>query len=370
MSTSNDAIISKAAPHTIKKFELISNYVDGWARKILGFGKSKGVLYIDCMSNSGIYINNGKIVEGTAIRVAKKLNDIIANYPNKKAILVFNDLSKEKIELLEQEICKLNLNSNIEVYYHYEDSSCFLHGLALNNWENFNTLLVYDPYKAKIDWDAITPFLNTWGEVIINHMVSDTNRGASQAKKAEVINRYEETYQKDISSIIEMGKDKEQLEKIIESIINRNSEKQHYIASFPFFTRTNGLLYNLVFCTTNIEGLKLYKKTAWKLFGGKSSLKITHDDPNQLSFDFGTDFELSKAPDSDCYTVSDIARYIFKKYKNKNAVPFDEIYNDLDMHPVFPSDGYKNEIKSELKNLGVKISGNTIAFPHRQGEVQ
>ena len=36
MATSTNAIISRAAPHTIKKFELISNYVDGWARKILG----------------------------------------------------------------------------------------------------------------------------------------------------------------------------------------------------------------------------------------------------------------------------------------------------------------------------------------------
>ena len=225
MATSTNPIISRAAPHTIKKFELISNYVDGWARKILGYGKSRGIIYIDCMSNSGVYTNNGNIVEGTAIRVAKELNEIISNYPDKKAIAIFNDLSKEKINLLEQEISKLKLNSNIEIYYHCEDRSSFLHGLALKNWDDFNTLLVYDPYKDEIDWEAITPFLNTWGEVIINHMVSDTNRGASQAKKSEVINRYEETYQKDISSIIELGNDKKQLENIVESIINRKSEK-------------------------------------------------------------------------------------------------------------------------------------------------
>lgn len=363
MSTSKNAIISPIAPHTVKKFELICNYVDGWARKILGFEKSKGVIYIDCMSNSGVYTQEGKIVKGTAIRVAEKMNDIIASYPNKKAILIFNDFSKEKIDLLKQEINKFNLNSNIEVYYRCEDRSDFLHSLALDNWENFNTLLVYDPYKAEIDWNAITPFLNTWGEVIINHMVSDTNRGAAQAKRSDVVNRYEETYQKDISSIIEMGRNKEQLEKIVEAIINRKSEKQHHIASFPFFTRTNGLLYNLILCTTNIEGLKLYKKTAWKLFGGKSSMKNTHDDPSQLSFDFGTDFELNTIPDSSCYTISDIARYIFKNYKNKKTVFLDEIYNDLDKHPVFPSDGFKQEIKNELRKLGAEILKDSISFP-------
>ncbi len=362
MTTTNNAIISEVSPHTIKKFELISNYVDGWARKILGYGKSRGVIYIDCMSNSGVYINNGNIVEGTAIRVAKKLNDIIPIYPDKKAVLIFNDLNEEKIKLLEKEINKLNLHNNMEVYYHHEDRSCFLNGLALNDWENFNTLLIYDPYKAEIDWNAITPFLNTWGEVIINHMVFDTNRGASQAKKSEVINRYEETYQKDISSIIELGRDKEQLEKIIESIIKRKSEKHHHIASFPFFTRTNGLLYNLVLCTTNIEGLKLYKKTAWKLFGGKSSLKNTHDNPNQSTFDFGIDFELDKIPDSDCYTISDVARYIFKKYKNTKNVLLEDVYKDLDCHPIFPSEGFKPEIKKELKKLGVKIMKDSISF--------
>lgn len=50
-------IITEAKPHTIKKFELIEKYVDEWARKILGYkGKnglngSKGIIYIDCMSN-------------------------------------------------------------------------------------------------------------------------------------------------------------------------------------------------------------------------------------------------------------------------------------------------------------------------------
>ena len=96
---SKDEIITEAKPHTIKKFELIERYVDEWARKILGFkGKygnngSKGVIYIDCMSNSGVYKDiEGQLIDGTALRVAKRLNDIIPNYQGKHAILIFNDL--------------------------------------------------------------------------------------------------------------------------------------------------------------------------------------------------------------------------------------------------------------------------------------
>ena len=354
-------IITEAKPHTIKKFELIERYVDEWARKILGFegvnGRdgSKGVIYIDCMSNNGVYKDiEGKLVDGTALRVAKKLNDIIPNYPGKHAILIFNDLAPKKIQFLKEEIDRSNL-ANIEVYFKNEDCNALLRGLNLEGFKKqYHTLLLYDPYNAFIDWDAVTPYLNRWGEVIINHMVSDTSRGASQAKKTEVIERYTETYQNDIQTIIEMGKDKKKLNDVVISIINdrfTRPSSQKYIASFPFFTRSNGLLYNLIHCCSNIEGIKLFKKVAWKTFGDKSSLKNTHGNELQTHIDlFGTGIAESET-DDDCYFVEDIAKYIYKKYGSKGSVLLSEIYEDLDKHPIFPSDGYKLDIKDALRQI-------------------
>ena len=372
MSKHDSGIVTEAAPHTIKKFELIEAYVDEWARKILGFGVSKGVIYIDCMSNSGLYYDENKnIVEGTAIRVAKKLNEIIINYSGKKAVAIFNDIDNARVERLKNEIEKLKLN-NIEISYHNEDCDTFLQGLNSTEWTEFNTLLLYDPYNASINWNAIKPFLNRWGEVIINHMVFDTPRGVTQAKKKSVIERYEETYQRDIDSLIET--DKSELDKIIRSIIKNNVQRtssKYYISLAPFYSRTNGKLYSLFHCTSNIEGIKLYKKVTWKTFGGKSSLKHSRYDNNQPTFDFGSEITLQEKSDPECYTVSDIAKYIYEKYSNAGTYLLADIYADLDEHPVFPSDGYKNEIKSELKKLGVKISGTTITFPQKQGgEVQ
>ncbi|MEA4896554.1 MAG: three-Cys-motif partner protein TcmP [Oscillospiraceae bacterium] len=352
-------IITEAKPHTVKKFELIDKYVDEWARKILGFkGKygyagSKGVIYIDCMSNSGVYKDiEGNLVDGTALRVAKHLNEIITNYPGKNAILVFNDLYPERVEFLKQEIEKAKLEY-ITVSYQHGDCNDFLRGLDLSSFkQQYNTLLLYDPYKASIDWDAVTPYLNRWGEVIINHMVSDTARGASLAKKPQVIDRYQETYQNDIASILEYGNDKEQLNNIIVSIIKSNTKNfraKHYIASFPFFNRTNGLVYNLIHCCSNIEGLKLFKKVAWKTFGDKSSLKNTHENQAQLMFDFNGTGIATTQTDEQCYYVIDIAKYLYDKYHAMASVTLDMIYHDLDEHPIFPSDGYKNDIKNELK---------------------
>ena len=106
-------IITEAKPHTIKKFELIEKYVEAWAYKILnyrgnpGYAPASGVIFIDCMSNSGVYKDiYGNRVEGTALRVAQCLNRIISNYPGKKAILIFNDLESARVDYLKSEIEK------------------------------------------------------------------------------------------------------------------------------------------------------------------------------------------------------------------------------------------------------------------------
>ena len=86
-----------AHPHTIKKFELIEAYVKEWSQKLLNYSGCEGVVFIDCMSNSGIYQDEkGKIVFGTPIRVANYLADVMRYYPDKKAQLYFNDLSSER----------------------------------------------------------------------------------------------------------------------------------------------------------------------------------------------------------------------------------------------------------------------------------
>ena len=108
---------------------------------------------------------------------------VLANYPDKKAILIFNDLESARVDHLKSEIENLQL-THVEVYYQRQDCNTFLRELDLDSYKNkYHTLLLYDPYNASIDWDAITPYLNRWGEVIINHMSSDTVRGISQAKK-------------------------------------------------------------------------------------------------------------------------------------------------------------------------------------------
>ena len=365
-------VITEAKPHTIKKFELIEKYVEAWAYKILnyhgnpGYAPASGVIFIDCMSNSGVYNDiNGNRVEGTALRVAQCLNNVFANYPDKKAILIFNDLESARVEHLKSEIENLQLD-HVEVYYQSQDCNAFLRALDLDSYKNkYHTLLLYDPYNASIDWDAITPYLNRWGEVIINHMSSDTVRGISQAKKSGAADRYEETYQTSVESLINASK--EDLDKIVVSNIQSNAHKSSYhVSHFAFYSRTNGKLYSLIHCSASVEGIKLYKKVAWQTFGGKSSLKDTHGAQNQLRLDFDGLGNLDTETDDQCYFVQDIAKYIYEKYSALGRVNLDVVYQDLDVHPIFPSDGYKKEIKAELKDrYHVTITRQEMIFPQR-----
>ena len=48
MSAKKKNIISKASPHTIKKFELIEEYIKSWAQKLLLTESCNGLIFIDC----------------------------------------------------------------------------------------------------------------------------------------------------------------------------------------------------------------------------------------------------------------------------------------------------------------------------------
>ena len=65
----NDETISVAKPHTIKKFELIESYVKTWAQKLLQNPYCNGIIYIDCMSNSGIYED----IDGNRVLLCKMI---------------------------------------------------------------------------------------------------------------------------------------------------------------------------------------------------------------------------------------------------------------------------------------------------------
>ena len=369
-SSKKNDVISIAPPHSIKKFELISEYVKAWVQILMLNSKCKGIVYIDCMSNSGLYKNeDGEEIKGTPLLVSEIIADAMHAYPQKQAYLYFNDLSEKRIELLNTRLPKLT--SNFHIYTEVMDANKLLRIISKqfsDMFKDMHFLLIYDPYDAHIELDAITPFLRNWGEIIINHMVSDTVRAVRTAKRPDTINKYEETYQMSINELIDIGSDRDLFEKQIEKIILEGSGRndgKYYIASFPFFIRTNTVVYNLIHCTGHKKGFELFKSTAWKSFGDKSSMKNTHNKEKQMQFKINEngEFVCEIPSDESCYNIRDIAMYAQKHFAGRNEVPNDEVWEYIGAHPIFPTLNYKNKIKDALKSdFDLKSSRSTMTF--------
>ena len=187
---------------------------------------------------------------------------------------------------------------------------------------------------------------------MINHMVSDPVRAITQVKKGTTKIKYENTYLDDFENLVPFGSDKAAYEKRVEDIIKSlKGTRRYYVAAFPFYNTQNSQVYSLIHCTGNVEGLKLYKATAWKTFGARSSTKSPIVNPNQLTMDFLNEGAVTTRTDESCFVVTDIAKYLSTAFAGRVNVPLQEMWDLLDSHPIFPSDGYRNEIKNDLKSL-------------------
>lgn len=350
-SSNNNELISRASLHTQKKFELIAEYIMPWAQKLMNTQSCKGLIFIDCMCNSGLYHNdNGQLIEGTPIRVARILRKIAGQYCDKQVYLYFNDRDAAKTALLRENVPKDTANFHITITNVDANDLLKVIGSQIDQ-PNLHYFLLYDPYDASIDWKALLPFFRCWGEVMINHMVSDPVRAIRQVKKESTMKKYEQTYMvSEFEQLVPFGSDKAAYEKRVLQIIDKlKGDREYYVAAYPFFNKQNAQVYSLIHCTSNPVGFELYKKTAWQTFGDHSSNKNTHGSENQLTIDLNGSGEVTTLTDESCFNVLDIAKYIQSCFAGRKNVLLEEIYQPLTQHPIFPADGYRPQIKASLK---------------------
>ena len=347
MSGRKKSVISKASPHTIKKFELIEEYIKSWAQKLLLTESCNGLIFIDCMCNSGVYTDNtGQLVKGTAVRVSEALREAARTYTQKNIHIYLNDKDKARVDELKKHLPQDERNFKIVTSCSDAHELLRTIGPQLYGTGHLHYFLLYDPYDATIDWEALLPFFRNWGEVMINHMVSDPVRAISSAKKKTTKAKYENTYLEDFEKLVPYGSDKTAYEARVEEIINSlKGARRYYVSAFPFYNTQNSLVYNLIHCTSNKEGFKLYKRSAWKVFGAQSSTKHSVEN-RQLSFNFLG--EIAEEEDESCLHVIDIAKYLQRSFRGRKQVPLDEMWELLDNHPIFPSEGFRNEVKGNL----------------------
>ena len=195
-------------------------------------------------------------------------------------------------------------------------------------------------------------------------MISDTYRGASVARHSKTQKKYEDTYKKPLEEIIKASID--DLNRRIKDIINRlATKKKPYIASCPFYNTQNSLVYTLLLVTSHKKAFNLYKEKAWKVFSGHSSgknLLKNKDQSAQAELFSRSELALTQQSDLECLGTEDITRFLIEKFKGQKNVKLDRIRAELEEHPIFPPNGYRKEVKKQIKELGYKIHQNSIDF--------
>ena len=359
-------LVKDIGKHTVLKFNLIESYVKEWSQKLANYDNCLELVFIDCMCNCGEYTFNGDKIYGTPIRVTNILNNVASQHVKKKFTLYFNDYDKKKIDYLNDLLPKPK-SDNLSIKLSAIDANQLLKDMRtqVERGNHTHYFLLYDPFDASIDWEAIQPFLNNWSEVMINHMASDSIRAVKMVKSKKAKEKYEQTYLCDIVSLLPYGSDRNSYEERVSEIIENLRTKKNrdfFVASFPFFNSKNAFEYSLIFCTNNLKGFKLYKKCAWKAFDGYSSNKKTDEYAGQYQMKFDSAckrfFE-----DKNCYSINNVIEYLYNHFKEKGEIKLDEIWELLDLHPTFPSDGFKSVIKKGLKEeFSVKEKRSKLYF--------
>ncbi len=274
MSGRKKSVISKASPHTIKKFELIEEYIKSWAQKLLLTESCNGLIFIDCMCNSGVYTDDaGQLVKGTAVRVSEALREASRTYTEKNIHIYLNDKDKARVDELNKHLPQDERNFKIVTSCGDAHELLRTIGPQLYGTGHLHYFLLYDPYDATIDWEALLPFFRNWGEVMINHMVSDPVRAITSAKKKTTKAKYENTYLEDFEKLVPYGSDKKAYEARVEEIINSlKGARRYYVSAFPFYNTQNSLVYNLIIARATRRALSSTRRVLGK-FSVRSPLQ-------------------------------------------------------------------------------------------------
>ena len=116
--------------------------------------------------------------------------------------IYLNDIDKERVAELERHLPQDERNFKIVTSCSDAHELLRTIGPQLYGTGHLHYFLLYDPYDANIDWEALLPFFRNWGEVMINHMVSDPVRAISSAKKNTTKAKYANTYLKDFEELV------------------------------------------------------------------------------------------------------------------------------------------------------------------------
>ena len=342
--------------YTKRKYDLIEKQIEQWALRQLEGESSRGIIYIDCFSGSGLAAYGGKLLYSAPLRAAKKLFDAALSFPSKEVYLYFCDAEEKNIAALKGKLAELLPQSaaNFHVYYHTADGNFLLKrmGEQLSSEKRLGYFLYYAPSPLAFDWEALAPFIRTWGDVLIDPVYPGTVKPLPEALQQEkdgmCLSRF--------ARLAPHGKTREAYDERLAQVLAEPQEPQPVqVAAFPVFDAEKKLSREVLCCTGDFALFRSFKAAAWQSLSRKTKPISKQSSAVQLMLDLDSSDggivarQEQEAPEESCFTSSDIARYLACLLQG-TKVPRAQVWSRLEVHPVFPSDGFRNPVRRELKS--------------------
>lgn len=351
-------------PHTKAKHEILRRYLQGWFPIMTSF--SSKVIYLDGFAGPGIYRGGEEGSPIIAIRclMEHNLRDRIIR-ENNQILFVFIEKNADRKRILEDNISERfpNLPNNVQVHIinaEFEPTMKeILDDLEAKGAKLAPTFAFLDPFGfSGLPMEIISRFMSyRYCEVLITFMSGFVNRFVNTDDAREVI--FDELFATSEWRKVRELDSPEKRRKFIIDLYRRQLKSvgnARFVRSFEMIGKHNQVIYDLVFATNGLKGLKVMKEAMWKVDPrGTYRFSDTTDVRQKYILDF-TDKK---------HWISDAADMVFRVFKGK-TVTIGEIEEYVIIETPYP---FRKEILRYLEQKGKisNVSGRRrrLTFPDR-----
>jgi three-Cys-motif partner protein len=346
-------------PHTEAKHEILKRYLEAWF-PIMSTWNGR-ILYIDGFAGPGEYSKGELGSPIIAINTAKdhkfKLDTEI--------IFWFIEARKDRHEHLERLLEKILLPDNMK----YEVSHGKFDESLTNLFDDLDeqgkriapTFAFIDQFGYSIPFRIIERIMtNKKCEVLITFMSGFINRFISDSNKREVLDSLFGT--SDWPKTLFNSTSTENKEKIIVNFYReRLNHCSTYVRSFGMTNRFNQPIYQLIFCTNNLKGLKEMKKAMWTVDETGRFIFSDRTDPNQTTL-FGPEPNYQQ-----------LRKLITDKFRG-TTISIENLENFVVTKTAFRETHFKRQILNEMEfavppEIKILSSSRTRRGTYPQGTI-
>lgn len=336
------SLLDDKKEQTTYKIKYVRRYVMQWALVEVNRKEIQQINFIDCMCNAGVYKDGDAC---TALEVIGVFDELSKRFPYKKFVVYLNDINAKRIEIfgkIYQEYVVPQKNKNLMVFAKNKDVNDYLDMIEASS-QNKRGLFAYgkcnliyaDPYNfgtvqiAKLH-DNLE---HNYCELLFNFFTSDFNRNKKQDHGR---------IQRCLGDLKPQDK-KQVVDDVVKTL---KVGKIKYVYLYSFRTSTNAEMYQILYATPSLKGLKVLKDCIWDVFNGEEYHR-NHYDNGQLSMFTTEDIKMLNLQEYEL----DAQKIVYEAFKGQ-TVPFVKIEKKILLETILKASQIQKHVLKPLISEG------------------